>query len=178
MYESEPTAKAARLMGVKALGPRKGGSEAEASGTRATAVITRVFPHLVGRKKREASFCLDHGAHVFQDDYPEFQSSFSTMRRGQAALATQRIRWSSAKQMNPLRNHRLAPVPRGSGGSQTLPNVARLSIAALFAQSEGHSSASRFQRRGKRSPLVADRGFEMAPSKVPGKSRPEHHSLC
>jgi len=88
IYEIEPIEKAAKMMGVKAFGPRSGRYEVDANGTRAIAVISRIFRHLSGRKMQEAKFILDHGSHVSLDVYLQFQSSFSTGRRRQAALAT------------------------------------------------------------------------------------------
>src|SRR3990170_8549752 len=88
IYEIEPIEKAAKIMGVKAFGPRRGRYEVDAHGTRAIAVISRILRHLSGRKMPEAKFILDHGSHVSPDVYLQFQSSFSTGRRRQAALAT------------------------------------------------------------------------------------------
>jgi hypothetical protein len=64
IYEIEPTEKAAKLMGVKAFATSHRRYEADASGTRATAAISRILPHLAGRKTLEAAFILEHGPHV------------------------------------------------------------------------------------------------------------------
>ncbi len=88
IYELEPVEKAAKLMGVSAFGPRGGRYETDAHGTRATAVISRILPHLSGRKAQEAAFILEHGSHVSLEVYLNFQELFSTGRRKQAALAT------------------------------------------------------------------------------------------
>jgi hypothetical protein len=88
IFEPEPIEKAAKLIGVKAFETRRGRFEADAQGTRATAVISRILPHLSGRKMHEATFILDHGPHVSLEVYLQFQMLFSTGRRRQAALAT------------------------------------------------------------------------------------------
>jgi hypothetical protein len=88
IFEVEPIEKAARLMGVKAFATRLGRYEADASGTRAISVISRILPHLVGRKAHEAAFILEHGPHVPLDVYLEYRALFWNGRRRQAALAT------------------------------------------------------------------------------------------
>lgn len=90
IFEAEPIEKAAKLMGVKAFVTRRGRHEADASGTRAISVISRIPPHLVGRKTREAAFILEHGPRVSLDVYLRFQALFWNGRRRQAALATPR----------------------------------------------------------------------------------------
>ena len=99
IYEIEPIEKAAKIMGVKAFGPRRGRYEVDAHGTRAIAVISRILRHLSGRKMQKAKFILDHGSHVSLDVYLQFQSSFSTGRRRQAALATP-TDWSAISKAN------------------------------------------------------------------------------
>jgi hypothetical protein len=64
IYEPEPIGRAAALMGVALMEPRKGRYEAEAQGSRAMAVITKILPYLLGRKSREASYILQHGGRV------------------------------------------------------------------------------------------------------------------
>jgi hypothetical protein len=88
IFELEPIKKAARLMGVKAFATRRGRYEADASGTRATSVISRILPHLVGRKAHEAVFILEHGPHVSLEVYLQYRALFWNGRRRQAALAT------------------------------------------------------------------------------------------
>lgn len=90
IFEAEPIEKAAKLMGVKAFVTRRGRYEADASGTRAISVISRILPHLAGRKAREAAFILEHGPRVSLDVYLRFQAQFWNGRRRQAALATPR----------------------------------------------------------------------------------------
>jgi hypothetical protein len=88
IFEVEPIEKAARLMGVKPFTTRLGRHEADASGTRAISVISRIFPHLEGRKAREAAFILKHGPCVPLGVYLQFRRMFWNGRRRQAALAT------------------------------------------------------------------------------------------
>jgi hypothetical protein len=90
IFEVEPIEKAAKLMGVKSFVTRRGRYEADASGTRAISVISRILPHLAGRKAREAAFILEHGPSVTLDVYLCFQALFWNGRRRQAALATPR----------------------------------------------------------------------------------------
>ena len=92
IYEPEPIARAATLMGVALIGvalmgPRKGRYEAEAQGSRATAVIARILPHILERKSREAHYILQHGGRVEEAVYREFQLSFPSLRRRQDKLA-------------------------------------------------------------------------------------------
>jgi hypothetical protein len=88
IFELEPIEKAARLMGVKGFTTRLGRHEADASGTRAISVISRILPHLVGRKAREANFILEHGPRVPLEVYLQYRTLFWNGRRRQAALAT------------------------------------------------------------------------------------------
>src|ERR1700745_3064343 len=83
IYEPEPIGRAAALMGVALMGPRKGRYEAEAQGSRAVAVIAKILPYLLGRKSREASYILQHGGRVEETVYREFQQSFPSLRRRQ-----------------------------------------------------------------------------------------------
>jgi hypothetical protein len=87
IYEPEPIGRAALLMGVALMGPRKGPYEAEAQGSRAVAVISMILPHLLGRKSREARYILQHGGRVEEAIYREFQESFPSLRRRQGRLA-------------------------------------------------------------------------------------------
>ena len=87
MYDPEPVARAAVLMGVALMGPRKGRYEAESQGSRAVAVITRIFPYIVGRKSNEALYILNHGGRVEESVYREFQGNFPSLRRRQGKLA-------------------------------------------------------------------------------------------
>ena len=87
MYDPEPVAKAAVLMGVSLMGPRKGRYEAESQGSRAVAVIARILPYIVGRKTHEALYILNHGGRVEKRIYREFQRTFPSLRRRQGKLA-------------------------------------------------------------------------------------------
>lgn len=87
IYEREPIQKAALLMGVSLMGPRKGRFEAEAQGSRALAVLERIRPYMLGRKHREARYVLSHGGRVEEGIYREFQQSFPSLRRRQGKLA-------------------------------------------------------------------------------------------
>ena len=87
IYEREPIEKAAKLMGVSLLGPRIGRYEAEAQGSRATAVLAKISPYIIGRKSREARYILQHGARVEEQVYREFQHLFPSLRRMQGKMA-------------------------------------------------------------------------------------------
>jgi len=126
IYEFEPIQKAAKLIGVKALGPRIGRYETAAYATRATAVLSRILPHLAGRKMREAAFILLHGSHVSLTVYLRFQELFSTGRRKQVAFATPRD-WVAISKAN--ESHSPSGACSDASGlrwKQTLPTVARL----------------------------------------------------
>ena len=87
MYDPEPVARAAVLMGVALMGPRKGRYETESQGSRAVAVIARILPYIVGRKSNEALYILNHGGRVEESIYREFQRNFPSLRRQQGKLA-------------------------------------------------------------------------------------------
>ena len=87
IYEREPIEKAANLMGVSMMGPRKGRFEAEAQGSRAVAVLNKITPFLLGSKLREAAYILRHGGRVSESTYREFQNTFPSLRREQGKLA-------------------------------------------------------------------------------------------
>jgi hypothetical protein len=87
IYEREPIAKAAALMGVALMGPRVGRYEAEAQGSRVVAVIFMILPYLLGRKSCEARYILQHGGRVEEAIYREFQQIFPSLRRTQGKLA-------------------------------------------------------------------------------------------
>ena len=87
MYDPEPVARAAVLMGVALMGPRKGRYETESQGSRAVAVIARILPYIVGRKSNEALYILNHGGRVEESIYREFQGNFPSLRRQQGKLA-------------------------------------------------------------------------------------------
>jgi len=76
MYDREPVAKAALLMGVALMGPRKGRYEAESQGSRAVAVIARMLPYIIGRKSHEAAYILDHGGRGKRVSTKSFRGAF------------------------------------------------------------------------------------------------------
>ena len=87
MYDREPVVRAAVLMGVALMGPRKGRYETETQGSRAVAVTSRILPYIVGRKSSEALDILTHGGRVEESVYREFQGNFPSLRRRQGKLA-------------------------------------------------------------------------------------------
>jgi len=159
IFEIEPIEKAARLMGVKAFTTRLGRHEADASGTRATSVISRILPHLVGRKAREANFILEHGLVSLWKCICSTERCFGT-------VGGDRLRWQllqtgtrSVKQMNRHSHQRPAPMLRRLRWKHILPNVARLTGPSSRPES---IVAFRGSVPGKWFPLVTDRGFEIA----------------
>jgi len=127
IFEMEPIEKAARLMGVKPFKTSRGRYESDANGTRAISVISRIIPHLAGRKAREGAFILEHGPRVSLDVYMQYRDLFWNGRRKQAALATPRD-WATIRKANEQAT--LTPPCSAASGlrwKQSLPNVARLS---------------------------------------------------
>ena len=126
IFEIEPIEKAAKLMGVKPFRTRLGRYESDAGGTRAIAVISRILPHLVGRKAREAAFILENGPRVSLDVYLQFRSLFWSGRRKQAALATPRD-WQAISKANEQPTLTVScSAASGLRWKTLLPNVARL----------------------------------------------------
>ena len=58
------------------MGSRKGRFEAEAKGSRAVAVLTRISPFMHGKKFREADYIMRHGGRVEEQIYKDFQQRF------------------------------------------------------------------------------------------------------
>jgi len=127
IFEIEPIEKAARLMGVKPFKTRSGRYESDANGTRAVSIISRLLPHLAGRKEREAAFILEHGPQVTLDVYMQYRNLFWNGRRKQAALATPRD-WAAIRKANEQPTLTV-PCSAASGlrWKESLPIVARLS---------------------------------------------------
>lgn len=126
IFEVEPIEKAARMMGVKPFRTSRGRYEADSSGTRAVSVISRILPHLAGRKAREAAFILAHGPRVSLAEYLEFRKLFWNGRRKQAALATP-TDWEQISKANEYAASSAAcSAASGLRWKETLPNVARL----------------------------------------------------
>jgi hypothetical protein len=126
IFEVEPIEKAARMMGVKPFRTRRGRYEADASGTRAISVISRIIPHLVGRKAREAAFIFEHGPRIPLEAYLQFRTLFWNGRRSQAALATP-TDWEKISKANEYASSTSAcSEASGLRWKQNLPNVARL----------------------------------------------------
>ena len=92
IYEREPVEKAAKLMGVSLMGPRKGRFEAEAQGSRAVAVLTQISPYIIGRKSGEALYIMQHGGSVSREVHSYFQQRFATLRRRQGKMAWEKRR--------------------------------------------------------------------------------------
>jgi hypothetical protein len=140
IFESEPIEKAAELMGVRAFVTRLGRYEADAGGTRAISVITRILPHLVGRKAREANFILEHGPRVSLGVYLQYRALFWNGRRRQAALATP-TDWEAISKANecPL----LTVACSGASGLRWKSNSAECSpvkhsgLSGLSAEEKG-----------------------------------------
>jgi len=90
IYEREPIDKAAKLMGVSLMGPRKGRFEAEAQGSRAVAVLTKIGPYILGRKSREADYIIQNGGRVAEQVYRDFQQRFPSLRRMRGKMASEK----------------------------------------------------------------------------------------
>jgi len=126
IFEQEPIEKAAKLMGVKPFRTHLGRYEADASGSRAIAVISRILHHLTGRKAHEAAFISEHGPHVDLEVYLQFQKMFWNGRRSQAALATP-TDWKKISKANECESSTAAcSAASGLRWKQSLPTVARL----------------------------------------------------
>jgi len=89
--EREPIEKAAKLMGVSLMGPRRGRYEAEAQGSRAVSVLAKIAPFILGRKCGEATYIIHHGGNVEEQVYREFQQTFTSLRRLQGKMAWEEI---------------------------------------------------------------------------------------
>src|SRR5437667_7210434 len=74
MYDPEPVAKAAVLMGVALMEPRKDRYDTCPKGH--GPVIAKTLPSIVGRKSNEAFSILNDGGQVEQSIYKEFQANF------------------------------------------------------------------------------------------------------
>jgi len=110
IYDRQPIEKAATLMEVSLMGPRRGRFEAEAQGSRAVAVLAKISPYILGRKSREADYILQHGGRVKEEVYREFQQSFPSLRRSQGKIGAQKrmmLRAGVPATQGPLLNSRV-----------------------------------------------------------------------
>jgi len=79
MYDPEPVAKAAVLMGVALMEPRKDRYDTCPKGH--GPVTAKTLPSIVGRKSNEAFSILNDGGQVEQSIYKEFQANFPSLWR-------------------------------------------------------------------------------------------------